>query len=170
MEIVAQYKAVFRDPDDPLFESEGMAVEFDDGQVVIFLEEGDAVDFEALGDVPPTYTLTPKHPVRYVDPVVTTEQASEAIKLVCTDLMNLLLEKNEKYGNSVLAPSSEIASIPALVGCVSRVQDKIKRLRLGSEYPGDDTLFDLAGYIVLLLAGLRLGLKIPREFSKGWGA
>jgi hypothetical protein len=37
-----------------------------------------------------------------------------------------------------------------------RIDDKLSRLAHGSEFPGDDTIVDLAGYLVLLMAHDRL--------------
>jgi len=74
------------------------------------------------------------------------------IERKCNELAAMLLEKNAAYGDSALSPVACFArdlSPAARMGV--RLDDKISRLMRGSEFPGDDTLWDLAGYLVLLL-------------------
>ena len=80
------------------------------------------------------------------------------IKAVCEDLQSMLLAKNASYGNSVAEPLRVFSRATAEEGIQVRIDDKLSRLARGSEYPGDDTVIDLAGYLVLLLA-MRRGAK-----------
>lgn len=66
-----------------------------------------------------------------------------AIAKSCDHLRDLLVEKNLTYGNSALAV--------VLNQLLVRIDDKLSRLVSGAEYPGDDTVIDLAGYLVLLM-------------------
>ena len=86
------------------------------------------------------------------------------ISKVCDDLKLFLLEKNESYGDSfrmadLLIPLPSGAKVDSADLLVLRINDKLKRLRDGNEYAGDDTWKDLAGYLVLLL--------VLREAEKG---
>ena len=73
----------------------------------------------------------------------------EAIKNECEELKELLLEKNESYGNSVFEPC-EMSGLSVKQRLLVRIGDKIKRLKAGHEYPTDDTTKDLIGYLILL--------------------
>jgi len=68
---------------------------------------------------------------------------------VCDDLKELLLAKNKEYGDSVTKPLRVFGSSTALEGLCTRIDDKINRIYQGEEYPGDDTVDDLIGYLIL---------------------
>lgn len=63
----------------------------------------------------------------------------------------LLLDKNISYGNSALNPIGIFAKLDAGSQIDVRIDDKLNRIKNGSEYPGDDTVLDLVGYLVLKL-------------------
>lgn len=72
-------------------------------------------------------------------------------------MAHFLVEKNRAYGNSVAEPSAIFAKrLDPLAQIDVRIDDKLSRLQRGSEYPGDDTIKDLAGYLILriVVAGL----------------
>jgi hypothetical protein len=77
---------------------------------------------------------------------------AEGIVDVAKQLQEMLLKKNAAYGDSAASPMGVFAKdLPPEVLIHVRIDDKLKRIRDGHEYPGDDTVFDLAGYLVLLL-------------------
>jgi len=80
-----------------------------------------------------------------------------AITDVCDSLRSLLIEKNNAYGNSALDPVRIFSRASAMEQILIRIDDKLSRLSKGSEYPGDDTIMDLAGYMVLLLVHRAIG-------------
>ena len=70
---------------------------------------------------------------------------------VCHDVRNLLLEKNEKYGNSALEPMRVFSSASTVEQLLVRVDDKLSRIKTsGLSGVDEDTLQDLIGYLVLL--------------------
>ena len=72
------------------------------------------------------------------------------IRATCNNLADFLVEKNRAYGNSVIGPVSIFARrIDRLAQIDVRIDDKLSRLKKGEEYPGDDTVKDLAGYLIL---------------------
>jgi hypothetical protein len=77
---------------------------------------------------------------------------AERISATCRDLEAMLLAKNESYGNSAADPLRVFSRVSNEQGILVRIDDKLSRIARGSEYPGDDTVSDLAGYLVLLLA------------------
>lgn len=67
------------------------------------------------------------------------------------EIIQLLLDKNIAYGNSFQAPLSVFSKVSKEEQLNVRIDDKLNRLKNGSEYPGDDTVLDLVGYLILLL-------------------
>ena len=85
---------------------------------------------------------------------------NENIVKVIDRLKELLVKKNSDYGNSVFLPPPLASGISTEQAILVRIGDKIQRLlsicqkkdRSVSEETFDDTLKDLAGYIVLYFA------------------
>ena len=74
------------------------------------------------------------------------------IKAKCKDLQDLLLQKNAKYGNSALEPLNVFSEAGAVAGIKMRIDDKLKRIKnAGLVDATEDTLQDLAGYLILLM-------------------
>jgi hypothetical protein len=70
---------------------------------------------------------------------------------VVQSIKELLLEKNEKYGNSALEPLGVFSKLSAKEGLLVRIDDKLKRIKNGSlEKDDEDVINDLIGYLVLL--------------------
>lgn len=74
----------------------------------------------------------------------------------CVDLAELLLRKNIAYGNSALEPIRVFSNATTQEQLLVRIDDKLSRLQRGSEFPGDDTISDLLGYLVLLKISTKL--------------
>lgn len=62
---------------------------------------------------------------------------------------DLLLEKNEAYGNSVCEPMRCFSQLSPIEQIDVRIDDKLSRIARGHEYSGDDTILDLLGYLIL---------------------
>lgn len=78
---------------------------------------------------------------------------------VLEDLRSMLMEKNAAYGNSALEPIRCFSRADAHEQLKVRIDDKLSRLMRGHEFADDDTVKDLAGYLVLYL--------IARETNDG---
>jgi len=77
---------------------------------------------------------------------------SNKIKQKCKELEELLLSKNSKYGNSALEPLNVFSPANAVAGIKMRIDDKLKRIKnAGLVDATEDTLQDLAGYLILLM-------------------
>lgn len=64
----------------------------------------------------------------------------------------LLLEKNESYGDSALSPLNIFSRASAEYGIRNRIDDKLKRIKnVGLSDATEDTLLDLVGYLILLI-------------------
>ena len=74
------------------------------------------------------------------------------IKSKCKKLENILLQKNAKYGDSALQPLNVFSEAGAVAGIKVRIDDKLKRIKnSGLVDATEDTLQDLAGYLILLM-------------------
>ena len=75
-----------------------------------------------------------------------------SIKRKCNELMELLLYKNEKYGNSALEPLQIFSKAGPVAGLKMQIDHKLKRImNAGLVDATEDTLQDLAGYLILLM-------------------
>ena len=76
----------------------------------------------------------------------------DKIKEKCQQLEDLLVRKNDAYGNSALEPLGVFSSANASSGIKVRLDDKLKRIaNAGIVEDTEDTLTDIAGYIILLM-------------------
>ena len=81
---------------------------------------------------------------------------TKAISEECNQIYEMLVAKNEAYGNSVFEPIGIFAKTDWENQINTRIDDKLCRISKGSEYPGDDTILDLIGYLILLRVGRKL--------------
>ncbi|MCM1260644.1 MAG: hypothetical protein NC222_06805 [Staphylococcus sp.] len=68
---------------------------------------------------------------------------------VLNEIKELLLKKNESYGNSALEPIHCFYKGTAKEAIKVRIDDKLSRLMKGKEYGQDDTILDLLGYLII---------------------
>lgn len=87
--------------------------------------------------------------VRYqADDVRDLNTASKIIDQ-CDEIKQILLDKNRAYGDSALQPLRLFSKGVAREQLSVRIDDKLSRIQRGNEYPGDDTILDLIGYLIL---------------------
>jgi len=67
------------------------------------------------------------------------------------EIRDMLIAKNRAYGDSAIDPVRVFSKADAVEQIYVRIDDKLSRVKRGHEYPGDDTISDLIGYLVLLL-------------------
>ena len=80
------------------------------------------------------------------------------IRQTCNEIADMLVEKNAAYGNSVGDPLNVFSTeLSPLQKMDVRIDDKLSRLARGTEYPGDDTIMDLTGYLILRMVIARAG-------------
>lgn len=73
------------------------------------------------------------------------------VTVVLEEIRDLLIAKNQKYGNSALEPLGVFSQLSAKQGLLVRIDDKLKRIKNGSlERDDEDVINDLIGYLVLL--------------------
>jgi len=78
-------------------------------------------------------------------------ETKSRIKELMDELSDMLIEKNNAYGDSALDPTRIFSKADNIEQLYVRIDDKLSRVQRGYEYPGDDTIKDLIGYLVLLL-------------------
>jgi hypothetical protein len=77
------------------------------------------------------------------------EQTQLEIAKVCDSIKEMLVAKNKAYGDSALDPVRIFSKTNSIDQIAIRIDDKLSRVQRGHEYPGDDTIDDLIGYLVL---------------------
>lgn len=76
---------------------------------------------------------------------------SDQVGQVLDEIKNLLIAKNQKYGNSALEPLGVFSQLSPEQALFVRIDDKLKRIKNGSLQKDDeDVVNDLIGYLVLL--------------------
>ena len=75
---------------------------------------------------------------------------NKEVEAVTKEICDMLIAKNASYGNSALDPICCFSKASALDKIKVRIDDKLSRIKRGSEYTGDDTINDLIGYLILL--------------------
>jgi len=92
------------------------------------------------------------------------ELAAELVQLRCSvdmlwggvinDIEATLLEKNAAYGDSATDPIRVFSSASPIEQLLVRIDDKLSRIYRGHDVPGEDTILDLIGYLVMLLIAM----------------
>ena len=74
----------------------------------------------------------------------------EKVADILTELHNMLMAKNKKYGNSALEPVRIFSKADAKEQIKVRIDDKLSRIYTASELEDEDVIDDLLGYLILL--------------------
>jgi hypothetical protein len=72
------------------------------------------------------------------------------INRICDEIKRMLMEKNLAYGDSALNPVRIFSKSNGMEQLLVRIDDKLSRFARGTEYPGDNDIDDLIGYLILL--------------------
>jgi hypothetical protein len=73
------------------------------------------------------------------------------VTIALEEIRDLLIAKNQKYGNSALEPLGVFSQLSSKEGLLVRIDDKLKRIKNGSlERDDEDVVNDLIGYLILL--------------------
>ena len=67
-----------------------------------------------------------------------------------TFIRDLLITKNEKYGNSALEPMRVFSKASPQEQLLVRIDDKLSRIKTSSSLEDEDVVLDLIGYLLLL--------------------
>lgn len=79
-------------------------------------------------------------------------QTAVLIAKICDDIRDLLLRKNQAYGNSALEPIRVFSKASSCEQILVRIDDKLNRIKQGANIlsEDEDVLQDLIGYLILL--------------------
>ena len=92
---------------------------------------------------------------KYKKSVVETPTQKQ-IRRVGQDVIDLLIEKNNSYGDSALNPANIFAKGDAVDNLCARIDDKLMRIKTqGFRGYGEDNIKDLIGYLILLKIALQ---------------
>ena len=81
-------------------------------------------------------------------------------------MQDLLLYKNEKYGDSALNPNNVFYKGDSTNSILIRLDDKIGRIKNNTEEkPRTNDVCDIIGYCVLLLASMNVSSKDIKQFK-----
>ena len=84
----------------------------------------------------------------------------DKITEVCKDVLELLIAKNRKYGDSALNPIRVFSKADPLEQLKVRIDDKLSRISSGHGNDLDeDTVMDLIGYLVLF--------RVAQKYQEG---
>lgn len=72
-----------------------------------------------------------------------------AIRQVCDEIKEMLLEKNRKYSDSAINPIRIFSKSDHIEQIKVRIDDKLNRLMNQQEDENEDTVLDLIGYLIL---------------------
>lgn len=78
------------------------------------------------------------------------DSMQDKISYVCDSIRDMLLDKNESYGNSALDPVRIFSDADADEQLRTQIDHKLSRIQKGHDYENEDTILDLIGYLILL--------------------
>ena len=73
------------------------------------------------------------------------------VKKACDSIYDMLSKKNKSSGNSALDPVRIFSKSSLKEQLYVRIDDKLSRIKRGSNDFNEDTVKDLIGYLILLL-------------------
>ena len=88
--------------------------------------------------------------MKFVMDISTQAPAGRRILEECVNIAELLIKKNQSYGNSYSSPINIFSKSNPKEQLYIRIDDKLNRIKKGKEYASEDTILDLIGYLVLL--------------------
>lgn len=86
--------------------------------------------------------------------IATDAPSGHAILRKCLEIAEMLIMKNISYGNSALNPVRVFSKSDDLEQMRVRLDDKISRIQNSREFPEDNDIKDMTGYLVLYQIGL----------------
>jgi hypothetical protein len=98
----------------------------------------------------------------------TQEEVQEEIWRVCNDIAKFLVEKNKKYGNSVLEPVRIFSKSSVEEQVAVRMDDKLSRIANRQDNEDEDPHADLIGYLILDQVRRRLETHADKQWRTKW--
>lgn len=79
-----------------------------------------------------------------------TNKFEDDVTYVLSEITNMLIDKNRKYGNSALEPVRIFSKADSIEQIKVRIDDKLSRLKNQQTDEDEDVIDDLIGYLILL--------------------
>lgn len=73
------------------------------------------------------------------------------VRRITDQIADLLISKNKAYGDSALNPIRVFSKSDRIEQLNIRIDDKLSRIQRGTDFEDEDTVRDLAGYLILRL-------------------
>lgn len=86
----------------------------------------------------------------YIEPEPVIETTGDRAAAWLRAVADNLVEKGKSYGDSVGNPLRIFSQAGVTEGIRARIDDKLSRIARGKDWPGDDVVVDLVGYLALL--------------------
>ena len=96
----------------------------------------------------------------------TQNNTAKDIQEVCDEIRDMLIKKNESYGDSALNPRRVFSKAPSDEQLKVRIDDKLNRVAQGNGDFGEDVILDLIGYFILYRIWQRRNQKNPAPESR----
>ena len=88
---------------------------------------------------------------------LSSDYVQQLIAVECDAVKQLLIMKNNEYGNSAIDPKRIFSKVGAVEQIKVRIDDKLSRLmNSGAKVIKEDTVQDLIGYLILLRVAERI--------------
>ena len=124
------------------YEEHKKSIEDQESQIENINELASKVPVQSVDDIAEAKLAIPNH--------LEKDNFAEEVQKITNDIRDMLIEKNNSYGNSAFSPIQVFANLDPISQILVRIDDKLSRIQNGNEFPGDDTVNDLIGYLILL--------------------
>jgi hypothetical protein len=98
----------------------------------------------------------------------TQKEVQNQIYEICNEIAEFLVEKNNKYGNSVLEPVRIFSKSSIEEQVAVRMDDKLSRIANRQDNEDEDPYADLIGYLILDQVRRRLENRADKQWRTKW--
>lgn len=120
---------------------------FDDKAIPVYFDEKE-LSFYFVLVVNEDKTIITRNDLSFFDK--TKDEFGLKVEQSLSNIGNMLIEKNRKYGNSALQPVRIFSKMPKDEQLKVRIDDKLSRISSSQSDEDEDVISDLIGYLVLL--------------------
>lgn len=78
----------------------------------------------------------------------------DKVSNICNDITEMLVSKNQKYGDAALNPKRIFSKVDSVEQLKVRIDDKLSRISNQNIEDDEDVVNDLIGYLILLKIAL----------------
>lgn len=135
-------------------DGDGEILSFQDGVIEVGIKGEnywfyDGEDIKSLSGTAPIVPEEP--PLAPWERELLSTPFEQSVYRITEQIARLLILKNKAYGDSALNPIRVFSKSDRIEQLNVRIDDKISRIQRGTDFEDEDTVRDLAGYLVLRL-------------------